>query len=260
MPRLILKFEDRVLNEYPVGSNATIGRLPDNTLIIDNPAVSGHHARVFLDGDRYIVEDLRSKNGTYVNEKHVLRATLQNGDVLLVGKHKLVFDEAADAESIAARPVLPTAGKTAYLETKKHRALLARLREERTRAQAQGKTPASVGDGIAVLRVFGGNAEHKEYTLGGHTSFIGKSEEALVRLHGWFKPKTAAAIVRNDAGYALTVLGARTLVNSQPLDGRYDLKDGDILEVGGLIMEFRLNATSQADSGPSSHPALQIHT
>ena len=187
MPTLILKFEDRVLNEYPVGSGATIGRLPDNTLIIDNPAVSGHHARVFLEGDRYIVEDLRSKNGTYVNEKHVLRATLQNGDVLLVGKHRLVFDEAADAESVAARPVLPSPGKTAYLDTKKHRALLARLREERATTQAPAKTLAPAEDGIAVLRVLGGNAERSEYTLDGPTSVIGKSREALVRLHGWFK-------------------------------------------------------------------------
>lgn len=255
MPRLILKFDDRVLNEYPVGSDVTIGRLPDNTLIIDNPAVSGHHARVFLEGAHYIVEDLRSKNGTYVNEKHVLRATLQNGDVLLVGKHKLVFDTAADAESVAARPALPTPGSTAYLDTKKHRALLARLREERAQAQAQATPQASMmGDGIAMLRVLDGNAERSEYTLEAHTSLIGKSEEALVRLHGWFKPKTAVAIVRNDAGYALTVLGAKTLVNSQPLEGRYDLKNGDILEVAGLIMEFSLNDTSGDDSGSHVEP------
>src|SRR5687767_6457381 len=115
MAKLILKFEERVLKEFPVGPDVTIGRHPDNALMIDNPAVSGHHARVFLDGERYVVEDLRSRNGTYVNEKHVLRHILQNGDVLLVGKHKLVFDETAVAEAAAPKPVLPTLGETAYL-------------------------------------------------------------------------------------------------------------------------------------------------
>jgi pSer/pThr/pTyr-binding forkhead associated (FHA) protein len=252
MPTLILKFEDRVLKEYPVDGVATIGRLPDNTLIIDNPAVSGHHARVFLDGDCYVVEDLRSKNGTYVNEQHVLRATLQDGDVLLVGKHKLVFDRAADAESVPAQPVQPTPGRTAYLDTKKHRAMLARLRDERTAAQQKAKTEAPEADGIAVLRVLGGNAELSEYLLAGQTSIIGKSSEALVRLRGWFKPKTAAAIVRTDTGYALTAVGAKTLVNSERVDGRRDLRDSDIVEVGGLILEFRLNGMAATDDSTAS--------
>ena len=55
MPKLTLKFNDRIIKEYVVESEATIGRLPDNTVVIDNPAVSGHHARVFLDGDQVVV-------------------------------------------------------------------------------------------------------------------------------------------------------------------------------------------------------------
>jgi pSer/pThr/pTyr-binding forkhead associated (FHA) protein len=137
MPRLILKFEDRVLNEYALDSDVTIGRLPDNMLVIDNPAVSGHHALIVLEEDHYVVEDLRSKNGTYVNEQDIVRARLQHGDVLQVGKHKLVFDETTDAAPSASPPALPTPGKTAYLDTKKQRALLAKLREERARRRAE---------------------------------------------------------------------------------------------------------------------------
>ena len=52
MAKLVLTFDERVLAEYPVDaeSDTTIGRLPDNTVVIDNPAVSGHHARIFVDG------------------------------------------------------------------------------------------------------------------------------------------------------------------------------------------------------------------
>ena len=150
MPRLILKFDDRIVNEYALDSVVTIGRLPDNELVIDNPAVSGHHARILLEGDHYVVEDLRSKNGTFVNEQDVVRARLQNGDVLLVGKHKLVFDETTDAESIVGRPTLPSPGKTAYLDTKKQRTLLAKLRDERARKRAHADAQAQeapFGDG-----------------------------------------------------------------------------------------------------------------
>jgi pSer/pThr/pTyr-binding forkhead associated (FHA) protein len=149
MPRLILKFDDRVVNEYALGSVVTVGRLPDNVLVIDNPAVSGHHARILLEGDHYVVEDLKSKNGTFVNEQDVVRARLQNGDVVLVGKHKLIFDETTDAESNGGWSTLPSPGKTAYLDTKKQRALLAKLREERARKRAQEDAQteeASFGD------------------------------------------------------------------------------------------------------------------
>ena len=135
MPRLVLTFDDRVLCEFGVDSEVTIGRLPDNTIVIDNPAVSGHHARVFFEGDDCIVEDLRSKNGTYVNEKHVLRAALQDHDQILIGKHKLLFDELSTAESSPNRRIMPTLGGTEYLNTKSHRAMLAKLREERGRSR-----------------------------------------------------------------------------------------------------------------------------
>jgi pSer/pThr/pTyr-binding forkhead associated (FHA) protein len=139
MAKLVVKFDQRVLGEYPVDAEVTIGRLPDNTVVIDNPAVSGHHARIFIEGDDYVVEDLRSRNGTYVNEQHVLRAPLRNRDELLIGKHKLVFDEVASTKPMPAPRHVPTLGKTAYLNTKKHRDLLAKLRAERASARAQGE-------------------------------------------------------------------------------------------------------------------------
>ena len=51
MAKLSLKFQDRVLREiFPAHGMITIGRHPDNLICIDNPAVSGHHARIYWDG------------------------------------------------------------------------------------------------------------------------------------------------------------------------------------------------------------------
>jgi pSer/pThr/pTyr-binding forkhead associated (FHA) protein len=256
MPKLILQFHDQVIHECVLGLMATIGRLPDNTVVIDNPAVSGHHACIFRNGEQFVVEDLESKNGTFVNDKNVTRQPLRHGDVVRIGKHKLVFDQLAGghpADPDDAEPSLSSLRDTVYLDTQNQRALLAKFREElrdaRDRANAAaGARPASTHDAaaaavpvkVAVLRVLAGRAEHPEYRLEAHTALIGRSTEALVRLQGWFKPKVAVAIARHDDGYVATPFEGKSLINGQPLKGRHPLREGDILRVSGLILEFHL--------------------
>ena len=99
MAKLILQCEDRAAQEYAVEQMVTIGRLADNIVVLDHPSVSSHHACVFSDGEQCIVEDLQSTNGTFVNGRRVTRRTLRNGDVVVVGTHKIVFDQLASAES-----------------------------------------------------------------------------------------------------------------------------------------------------------------
>jgi pSer/pThr/pTyr-binding forkhead associated (FHA) protein len=247
MAKLTLQFDSQVLNECAIGLMATIGRLPDNTLVIDNPAVSSHHACVFRDGNHYVVEDLESTNGTFVNEQRVTRQVLRNGDVLLVGKHKLVFDEVGGgepADSEEAARVISNLGDTVFLDTKKHRELLAKLREAQGDAAGVGMTvkmhTVPAAKVVGVLRVVSGKTERNEYMLEGRTSMIGKSTAALIRLQGWFKPDLAVAITRNGDGYVASRLNGKTLINNRPLDGRHELKKGDVLQVAGLTLEFRL--------------------
>ncbi len=84
MTKIILKFKDKVLKEIPVEKELiTIGRKPDNDIEIDNLAVSGHHARIFKMEDWFLVEDLNSLNGTFVNGKMVQESPLKNGDEIL---------------------------------------------------------------------------------------------------------------------------------------------------------------------------------
>ena len=90
MPKLTLQFEGRLLKEYSVGVGLTIGRAPDNAVIIDNPAVSGHHARVFSESGAVILEDLNSTNGTFVNGTRVQSAQLSSGDRLQIGRVELI--------------------------------------------------------------------------------------------------------------------------------------------------------------------------
>jgi ABC-type multidrug transport system ATPase subunit/pSer/pThr/pTyr-binding forkhead associated (FHA) protein len=68
-----------------------IGRLPNCDLVLDHPEVSRKHALVRRRGDRYLLEDLDSSNGTYLNDKPIKQAELQEGDLIQIGKFLLLF-------------------------------------------------------------------------------------------------------------------------------------------------------------------------
>ncbi|MGH9805040.1 MAG: FHA domain-containing protein, partial [Candidatus Acidiferrales bacterium] len=156
MSKLILKFEDRILKEVPVGSTAvTIGRLPNNTVAIDNPAVSGQHARVIVAGGQVMVEDLNSRNGTFVNNQAVTKHALQEGDVIRIGKHTLTYYGVGKGEAIpdtapgAAAPGAPMQdlGGTVFLDTKSQKELLAKAK-----AAAQAQAAAAAAPGAAAAQ------------------------------------------------------------------------------------------------------------
>ena len=99
MARLVLSLDSQVMAEYNMNKERyTIGRLPDNDIRIDNPAVSGHHSLIINILNDSFLEDLNSTNGTYVNGKLIKKHALQHGDVVTVGHHQLRFVEDDEAQ------------------------------------------------------------------------------------------------------------------------------------------------------------------
>ncbi|MDH3613810.1 MAG: FHA domain-containing protein [Gammaproteobacteria bacterium] len=100
MARLILSLDNQVLAEYNMTKERyTIGRLPDNDVRIDNPAVSGHHSLIINILNDSFLEDLNSTNGTYVNGKLIKKHALQHGDVITIGHHQLRFSDQQTTET-----------------------------------------------------------------------------------------------------------------------------------------------------------------
>jgi pSer/pThr/pTyr-binding forkhead associated (FHA) protein len=92
MARLILSLDGQVLAEYNMNKERyTVGRLPDNDVRIDNPAISGHHSLIINILNDSFLEDLNSTNGTYVNGKLIKKHALQHSDVITIGHHQLRF-------------------------------------------------------------------------------------------------------------------------------------------------------------------------
>jgi pSer/pThr/pTyr-binding forkhead associated (FHA) protein len=73
------------------GDVVSIGRSPQSDLFLDDVTVSRHHARIVIEPEAYVIEDLNSLNGTYVNRKRIEHHQLFDGDELQIGKFKLDF-------------------------------------------------------------------------------------------------------------------------------------------------------------------------
>ena len=63
----------------------SIGRLVSNDIWLEEPIVSRHHCVIRTEGDEYVIEDLNSANGTYVNGERVNACSLAEGDLIRIG-------------------------------------------------------------------------------------------------------------------------------------------------------------------------------
>lgn len=88
-----------------------IGRASDARLPIESPAVSRRHARVFVTGGQATIEDLGSKNGTFLGGRRVERPTrLEDGASVIVGPALLLFRGKAGHDSTKTRSSVPWDG------------------------------------------------------------------------------------------------------------------------------------------------------
>ena len=69
----------------------TAGRHPESDIFLDDVTVSRRHVEIAVAGDGFVVRDVGSLNGTYLNRERIDEAPLVNGDELQIGKFKLVF-------------------------------------------------------------------------------------------------------------------------------------------------------------------------
>jgi pSer/pThr/pTyr-binding forkhead associated (FHA) protein len=126
MLTILLRFNDNLLKTIETDKGViTIGRNEANDIHIDNLSVSKQHAKIFKDKSGYFLEDLKSTNGTYLNEESVSRAPLSDRDIVTIGKHTM--------EIYLNRKSTPggksATGDTMLLKTEKHKEMLKKQRQ-----------------------------------------------------------------------------------------------------------------------------------
>ncbi len=80
----------------------TIGRAPDNQMVLQDQQASSHHAEVRPDGQGYLLVDVNSRNGTFVNEQRLMPQTprlLISGDVIRIGETRFTYQIAGSDEA-----------------------------------------------------------------------------------------------------------------------------------------------------------------
>jgi type II secretory pathway predicted ATPase ExeA len=93
--RILVGFNGQTIAERELTPGRfIIGRTPDNDLQIDSKYISRHHAQIITTASTSVLEDLNSTNGIFVRAKRVRRRMLNDGDVVQIGQHEIMyFDE-----------------------------------------------------------------------------------------------------------------------------------------------------------------------
>lgn len=262
MARLILSLDSQILAEYNMSKERyTIGRLPDNDVRIDNPAVSGHHSLIINILNDSFLEDLNSTNGTYVNGKLIKKHALQHGDVITIGHHQLRFadQQTSDTEQdeFEKTMVIPSGQQSAQQLAKAEEAaaraaaraappkvdVKVEMPAPSAKARAEPAAHTSTAAGIDARTAPSALPLAKLQVLSG--AFAGRELELTKALTTLGRPGVqVAAITRRAEGYFVVHVesgeeGDYPLVNGQPIGAQArKLSDNDVLQLAGVKMGF----------------------
>jgi pSer/pThr/pTyr-binding forkhead associated (FHA) protein len=202
VPQLIATVEGvEIKHVYLTKDRTTLGRKAGNDIVLDNLVVSGSHCAFELKGLADVyIEDLGSTNGTFVNNKRVKRQQLHDGDVIAIGHFRIQF--------------LTASGESGFGQTTAFDSMM------------MGSAPLQ-----ASFRVLNGSSSGLEVPVVKAVTTFGKPGVTVV------------AVSHRRTGFFVAHLDGDVVptLNGQPLKADpVLLSNGDVLELAGTRMEFRL--------------------
>ncbi len=222
MATLKLLYEGQVQGEYEIqsGQSLTIGRRNTNDIVIENLVVSGSHAKLDALEEGFLITDLRSKNGTFVNEAPITSHWLQDGDVVRIGKHTLALS-VGEEEAFSLD-----------VEESMDQTMVFGGTENRLNLPSQ-QAPAL----LSFLK--GGQGE---YALTKKLTKIGKDYSNDIVVSGFTIGQTAATISKLPEGYYLSYVSglSKPKVNGRAVSESRRLDEFDEIEIGSARMKFIL--------------------
>ena len=242
MPKLTLVQDRKTVQIYDLDQPVIrIGRVPGMDIQIDDVSISRRQAEIQQEGDRWVVRDIGSSNGTFVNgERLAGDRPLKAGDEISIGQFSLFFErgiasyqprsrETAAKEAPRSVPVPRVAGpadSTAYLAPEEI---------ERIEREAAQKRQAHL-----IWEVGANRATH--YLAGDGAALIGRSDMCDLRVPKG--PRQHLLVIRVGDGFEARNLSfwRRMRVRGQ-LTARARLHTGDVIEMGPLRLTFRAGDT-----------------
>lgn len=202
MAKIILSKGDTVLREVVLATErVTIGRRPDNDIVIDDLAISGEHAVIVTLNNDSFLEDLNSTNGTQVNGQPVRKHFLQDEDVIRLAQFRIRYI-VGDCSNLA----------------------------ENGYEGCAGATRPDLAPVNASLKVLNGPNAGKEISLAKALTTLGRPgiQVAVVTRAG-------------TGYLLASVEGEASILNGCPIGaGSHPLSEGDVIELSGTRLQVNL--------------------
>jgi pSer/pThr/pTyr-binding forkhead associated (FHA) protein len=241
MARLVLSLDGHTMAEYNMNKERyTIGRLHDNDIRIDNPAVSGHHSLIINILNDSFLEDLNSTNGTYVNGKLIKKHAMQHGDTITIGQHQLRFVEEDEQQDEFEKTMVIQPSARPVEMIRRAEARVDSQNAPRSRgngaAEAAANRRAIAESQLAIkkakLQVLSGQFAGRELELVKALTTLGRTGAQV------------AAITRRSDGYFIVHVESGKendypLVNGASIGASaFKLNDNDVIQLAGVKMGF----------------------
>jgi pSer/pThr/pTyr-binding forkhead associated (FHA) protein len=235
MIKLILKLKETQIDEFNLEkSMINIGRSQENDIVIDNVAVSRRHAQLELkEGKGYVLRDLGSANGTFLNGVQIDANDheLNDGDVLAIAKFELMI------KGLTLAPkTLPKAPGQGDVD--------GTLIYEGPRRKPTPE-PAAVPEQKVVyspvLKAIKGPFKGKEFKMTKEITTLGKGSQNDISVEGWFVSSPQAKIRRQGDRFYISHKGgffSSTKVNGAGIKEDHVLKNQDEIAIGNSIFVF----------------------
>ncbi len=261
MPKLTLTHGTKSLAEYQLkkGSSISIGRRESNKVVIEDPAVSGHHAKIDSLEDRFVLTDLQSKNGSFVNEELITSHWLKHGDVISIGEHCLVFEYNKKEKRYDEEQA--KFDETQVMTSTQHRRMMSKSNPTKSisvvrfweKPESRGKVRKNIPDvakppaeskpkeAIGALTYLAGGMG--TIVLTRKITTVGKDPTSDIVVKGLLISPTAFTIHRRTDGFYLEYIGGlpRPKINDQTIKDTTRLNDSDIIEIGSIRLQFSIN-------------------
>lgn len=215
------------------GGVASIGRMPDNAVCLDNQGVSSHHAIITQENSQYYIEDINSTNGTYLNGKRLsAKQSLSFDDSINICKHTLKFVSAP-----ASTTAVISNSLSEYVDDADNTIMISAVKKPEVVGQSSGGMTS--GAGSCYMLVHGELRGINKLLLNNPHYSIGKAKYNDLRIGGWFTAKKIAEIDLVGDNYYLTVLKrGKVKVNDVVVNTKVRLSNDDSIKIKKLTLKF----------------------
>lgn len=246
MPKLVIREPGKPLREFPLEKGPyTLGRDEENDIVVSDETVSRKHARIKFENGSFIIQDLKSTAGVYVNRKKIEgECKLNPGDDILIGSTEIEIEE-EKTENDKTKVLSPEALQKYVKGTDQTLVLDQEGQAEDERTRMLDAEEVFIGEQETVmtyhrLLVISKKSFGKEYVVDQSEITVGRSRDCSITLDDQTVSSIHATMRIEGDDCVLRDMNSKngTFVNASPLREEYVLRKNDEIKIGSFKFKF----------------------